>query len=345
MNLPPWLEYLYLHSAEASSFELLVRFTFVLFCVGGCAILWHLAPIPLREKKAAVAASLVHLLFASMIELALIDRVYSYHFTQQMLWGVPFDVQLGWASLWGAGLCISWRWAGGAKKYVLVAVVILLTLAMDFAALKTGRVFTPLTPLWIVWDAAALVFLAITTLGFYTLILEHRTLYLRVMVYGFVYAFVFYVLVPALILELSGRPSLVTHIFEPKYLIALVACSIPGLVATIQFEMYGDGTPLPLDPTRKLVTNGVYAYIRNPMQVSGLLAAIIWALAAQSWYLWVYVVDLAILLQLTKVFEDRELFDRFGDEFEHYRRNVWLWIPKFHAYQKHAGLKEPLQVD
>ncbi|MEI6234396.1 MAG: isoprenylcysteine carboxylmethyltransferase family protein [Planctomycetota bacterium] len=336
MTLPHWLEELIRHNHDANSFELFARFAFLVVCLGGCGMLWHFAPIDPRDKRSAAAAGIVHFVIASCIELLVVNRVYTYRFTHHMLWGVPFDVQLAWAILWGTGLCIAWRSVHGVWKSVLLCAVVFGTLGLDFAALKSGAVFMPLTPVWWAWDAGALIVIMLGTLGFYQLILEHRALYLRAIVYGVAYAFIFYLLLPALILTFSRSQSEITAILQPPFLIALIVCSIPGVIAAVQFALEGDGSPVPMDPTRKLVTTGCYAYVRNPMQLSGLAAAVVWALAAGSWVLWFYVVDLAILLQLTKAYEDHELTERFGEEFERYRNAVRMWIPRLTAYRKQA---------
>ena len=44
-----------------------------------------------------------------------------------------------------------------------------------------------------------------------------------------------------------------------------------GLSAVQEFVTHGGGTPVPFDPPRRLVTTGVHAYVRNPMQLSALL--------------------------------------------------------------------------
>lgn len=328
-----WLDELLAHNFDTQSFELTARFIFVVGCIGACAVIWHFAPLPVREKKAAVAAGVVHFLLASSIELFVMSQgVYNYIIQKQMLWDVPFDIHLGWAALWGAGLCMGWRSVRGVWKPILVAGAIGATLAMDFAALGTGQIFTPLTPLWWLWDLGALVVLALSTLAFFKLVLEHHALYFRAAVYGVGYGFIFYLLLPAMILTLSRSRNNLTVILNPLSLAALAICSLPGLIAAFQFATNGNGSPLPLDPTRKLVTNGIYAYVRNPMQISGVCAAIVWAVTAQSWFLWIYVFDLAVLLTLTKIFEDRELAERFGSEFDRYRTHVWCWLPRLTPY-------------
>jgi protein-S-isoprenylcysteine O-methyltransferase Ste14 len=71
--------------------------------------------------------------------------------------------------------------------------------------------------------------------------------------------------------DLAGlveRWELLSAIKRGAFLTAGLVVSVPGLTAVRDLAMTGGGTPVPLDPPRRLVTHGVYAYLRNPMQWS-----------------------------------------------------------------------------
>jgi protein-S-isoprenylcysteine O-methyltransferase Ste14 len=79
----------------------------------------------------------------------------------------------------------------------------------------------------------------------------------------------------------------------------------------------------------KLLTEGLYAKIRHPRYVEAFLGILSYALIAN--YLAPYVL---VLLSIPIVFlivalEERELRDRFGEEYEEYCRNVPRFLPKF----------------
>jgi protein-S-isoprenylcysteine O-methyltransferase Ste14 len=58
-----------------------------------------------------------------------------------------------------------------------------------------------------------------------------------------------------------------------------------GVAATAEFARMGDGTPIPFDPPKRVVSSGPYAFIANPMQlISALLMAVL-AVYARSWAL------------------------------------------------------------
>jgi protein-S-isoprenylcysteine O-methyltransferase Ste14 len=77
-----------------------------------------------------------------------------------------------------------------------------------------------------------------------------------------------------------------------------------------------------------LVTDGWYGRVRNPIDAGTTLMAL-WSLAAFDVVL-MWVVPGAALINFTVgagLYEDRRLFEEFGDEFTAYRRRVPKWIP------------------
>ena len=95
------------------------------------------------------------------------------------------------------------------------------------------------------------------------------------------------------------------------------------------FATFGQGTPLPLDAPRRLVTRGLYRYTRNPMYLGVLCVAAAWsAIFASSWHL-VYAAGLALAFQLFVVlYEEPRLRVLFGAEYDAYCRAVARWLPR-----------------
>jgi protein-S-isoprenylcysteine O-methyltransferase Ste14 len=91
----------------------------------------------------------------------------------------------------------------------------------------------------------------------------------------------------------------------------------------------GRGTLAPWDPTRRLVVEGPYSRVRNPM-ITAVLAVLageaavfgsigLLALAAAFFVVnWLYFA----------LVEEPGLEERFGDEYREYRRRVPRWIPR-----------------
>jgi protein-S-isoprenylcysteine O-methyltransferase Ste14 len=94
------------------------------------------------------------------------------------------------------------------------------------------------------------------------------------------------------------------------------------------FALIGKGTPAPFDPPRRLVTEGPYRFVRNPMYVGGALALGGAMLFYQSWSLAAYA---GLFLFATHLFvvlyEEPTLSRSFGQDYEAYCRRVRRWWP------------------
>ena len=109
----------------------------------------------------------------------------------------------------------------------------------------------------------------------------------------------------------------------------LVCASVLGLWTGWTMATRGQRTPLPLDTARKLVTRGPYRIVRNPMAVTGLTQGLGVALILGSWGVVLYVLFGGVLWHaLVRPVEERDLFERFGEEYSAYRRQVGLWLPR-----------------
>jgi protein-S-isoprenylcysteine O-methyltransferase Ste14 len=87
-----------------------------------------------------------------------------------------------------------------------------------------------------------------------------------------------------------------------------------------------------------LVTEGVYAHVRNPMYVGNLLIVIGVALAANSWPTIIVGIPLAVFMYVCIVAaEEQYLRSRFGEAFENYCRDVPRWLPRSVALFREPG--------
>lgn len=97
-----------------------------------------------------------------------------------------------------------------------------------------------------------------------------------------------------------------------------------------EFAVRGLGTPAPIAPTKYLVTTALHRYVRNPMYLGVALAILGEAAVSRS----VHVAEYAGFMLLTAhtfvvLYEEPTLQRQFGDSYEHYRRSVPRWIPRF----------------
>src|ERR1051326_497843 len=96
------------------------------------------------------------------------------------------------------------------------------------------------------------------------------------------------------------------------------------------FYVIGRGTLAPWDPPRKLVTVGLYNFMRNPMYIGVLGCLAGWTLLAGSPVLALYTLIVALAFHLRVVLYEEPTVSRlFGHEWTQYRQKVNRWIPTF----------------
>jgi protein-S-isoprenylcysteine O-methyltransferase Ste14 len=148
---------------------------------------------------------------------------------------------------------------------------------------------------------------------------------------------VFLFLIPLLLLRAQHAlhlPSIRCTLCGPAGIASFILGSALALCSDYFMARYGEGTPLPFDASRRLVVEGPYAYVRNPMSISGLMqlagiglyvgSVLVLLCAAAGWFLWTFVV---------RPWEEANLADRYGEAYIRYRRRVGCWIPRLRAYR------------
>lgn len=130
-----------------------------------------------------------------------------------------------------------------------------------------------------------------------------------------------------------GISQLVFTFQKPLALVIFVLITIPGVLAAITMARIGEGTPLPLDSSRKLVVKGVYSYVRNPMAISGIGQGLAVALFFGSPLVALYALMGSMIWQhVFRPIEEEGLDAKFGDEYGAYRDEVKCWIPNLTPY-------------
>jgi len=91
------------------------------------------------------------------------------------------------------------------------------------------------------------------------------------------------------------------------------------------------GTPVPFDPPPKLITNGLYAYIRNPMLLGMFIFMLgLGVLFGSLSFIFIFT-PLFIVLNVLylKAIEEKEMEKKFGREYLEYKKRVPMFIPRF----------------
>jgi protein-S-isoprenylcysteine O-methyltransferase Ste14 len=153
----------------------------------------------------------------------------------------------------------------------------------------------------------------------------------RALAYSALFIGLLLVYLPARLLSWSGfvRPA----VFEARQFAGMTVGAAGAALALwciFTFALAGRGTPLPLDPPRRLVVGGPYRLVRNPMYVGAALALFGAALFYESLPLAAYAALFLLATHLLVVFyEEPALRETFGPDYGAYRGRVGRWWPRF----------------
>ena len=102
------------------------------------------------------------------------------------------------------------------------------------------------------------------------------------------------------------------------------------LLTVVNLALKGFGASFFIALSRKLTTDWMYSWTRNPM----VLATLAWLLSLGIWFqsalfvLWVLILFVPALLFLVRVYEERELELRFGASYLEYKARTPMLIPR-----------------
>lgn len=111
-------------------------------------------------------------------------------------------------------------------------------------------------------------------------------------------------------------------------LLCIAAGALLLAACIVEFARRGRGTLSPLDPPRRLVVQGLYRYVRNPMYLSVttiVLGEALWIGSSELaiyWAVWFASAHLFVV-----GYEEPYLRQHFGESYDEYARRVRRWIP------------------
>jgi len=313
------------------SWMLALRWLLLLGPIGLVLIMVRLRGL---SQRAQIAGLFAFLYGAAMVfvthSFAVWMGWWRYGWDALMLNALPADIILGGAVLFGPGLYFTFP----KTRPLMICLPIIIGLH--------GTIFSALEPLVFAgpnWFLGVLFVFATAHLPAIHLAkwtqadthLPYRCALLAVMTGGMIFA-----VLPSLIMQAMGGTW---DIFSrPLWAIALAGVallitSLIGLCANQTLCLQGRGTPIPLDPTQRLVTSGPYAYVSNPMQLSaalgwvvlGLFLHNIWIMSA-SLMAWVFVQG------MVRWHHRHDLLKRFPAGWPAYKANVPEWIPRWRPW-------------
>ena len=150
-----------------------------------------------------------------------------------------------------------------------------------------------------------------------------RTLIFTIFVPGF-----WTIMMPYWLLPRGTRPDL-RGAGAAGWLLIAAGIALYFACAFWGFALRGKGTPLPIDPPKKLVVEGPYGLVRNPMYWSVTSVMLGEAAVFHS----VGLAELAVAFfagvnVFVLLYEEPALRRKFGAEYEEYCRRVPRWLPR-----------------
>lgn len=89
------------------------------------------------------------------------------------------------------------------------------------------------------------------------------------------------------------------------------------------------GTPDPSDPTRLICEQGIYRWVRHPMQLGQMCFAFASGLLFGTWFTIIYAFGVCFVLTvIIRPLEERSLFLRAGSAYEDYRNRTGAYFPR-----------------
>lgn len=161
----------------------------------------------------------------------------------------------------------------------------------------------------------------------------------RALIYATLFIALVLIFVPARVLSASGIASPATI---GAWQLAGLALGTVGAALALwcifTFVVVGRGTPAPFDPPRRLVVQGPYRFVRNPMYIGAGIAVAGAALFYQSLAVLGYVAVFFLITHLFVIgYEEPTLRRTFGQQYDVYRENVGRWWPRLHHHSTAPG--------
>ncbi|MCI0352182.1 MAG: hypothetical protein L0Z53_22410 [Acidobacteriales bacterium] len=249
---------------------------------------------------------------------------WTYGVSSGLFRGMPVDLYLGWAVLWGILPVLAF------PRLQLWAVIAIMT-ALDLLAMPLCAPVVILNHNWLVGEAVALTLVLVPALCLARWTAESVRLPLRAGMLVALSGAVFLFLLPETIFALTGHNGWPALFGQSSYLLGVelqltFLLALLGISAVQEFAARGGGSPIPFDPPTRLVTSGVYRYIANPMQLSCVLVLLAWGWALENLFVAAGAVVGVIYGAGIAGWDERDDLDsRFGERWRRYRAAVRPW--------------------
>src|SRR4051794_1710948 len=177
------------------------------------------------------------------------------------LLGFPVDLCIGWAVLWGPLILV-------ALPRTPLLIVAAMAAYLDICLMPLLRPVVQLGPGWLSGELVCVICSLVPSQLMARWTRDNRQLEWRVFLQVLLFASLILIFIPAIAVENRGgvwTSKSVHLVFSERW---MLIPALIGLTAFQEFATKGGGTVIPFDPPVRLVTSGIYAYLRNPMQTS-----------------------------------------------------------------------------
>ena len=121
-------------------------------------------------------------------------------------------------------------------------------------------------------------------------------------------------------------------------LVPIVLGVIIYILCSGSFVFVGKSTPIFFTPTKNLIVNGLYRFVRNPLYIAGVLVLAGEAILFQSIGIFIYCLVMFGIFNIHVFMEETLLAEKFGATYEQYRNSVPRWIPRLKPYEDNESM-------
>lgn len=256
-------------------------------------------------------------------------KVLSFYVYDNLFYGVPLDWIIAQSIIIGAIVPLSrlWNWSL-FQRTLLQSSLLALIYSIEIVNLS-GFISILVTFFVIVLSAIPAMFLSDWTA-------LDTSIRKRAFLQSLAWAIFLFWFFPSLIFNLTSdswssflQRDIVTFCL---YLLPLVLPAYLLVNALYYFAVKGNGTAFPYDPPKQIVTEGVYRYISNPMQVGISLAMLWWGVVLQSLWISISAIVAVILFIVFKDVCNGSCAIGFNNsEWDKYQNSVPKWWPRINS--------------
>jgi protein-S-isoprenylcysteine O-methyltransferase Ste14 len=157
----------------------------------------------------------------------------------------------------------------------------------------------------------------------------------------FLLTFLGFFVVPALILVFVSGINIgwsleypVNHVASTSGLVLIILGLYLVVRPTLLFATHGEGTVAHWDPTTRLVVQGPYRYVRNPIVLGVVITMLGEGVLFGAFSLIILAIGTMVANHIAFVkSEEPTLIKRFGDDYRTYMENVPRWIPRLRPWK------------